>query len=77
MLADYLFATTAVDRVEASTDVENIAEQRSLEKAGFVREGVIRGAQYRPDGRHDLVNYARLRSDSQAVVTPSEPRDSS
>ena len=77
LLADYLFATTAVDRVEASTDVENIAEQRALEKAGFVREGVIRGAQYRPDGRHDLVNYARLRSDSQAAVTPPEPRDSS
>ena len=64
LLADYLFATTAVDRVEASTDVDNIAEQRALEKAGFVREGVIRGAQYRPGGRHDLVNYARLRSNS-------------
>ena len=63
LLADFLFATTAVDRVEASTDVENIAEQRALEKAGYVREGIIRGAQYRPSGRHDLVNYARLRTD--------------
>jgi RimJ/RimL family protein N-acetyltransferase len=64
LLADFLFATTAVDRVEASTDVDNIAEQRALEKAGYVREGVIRSAQSRPDGRHDLVNYARLRTDS-------------
>jgi RimJ/RimL family protein N-acetyltransferase len=63
LLADYLFATTAVVRVEASTDVENIAEQRALEKAGYLREGVIRGAQERPSGRHDLVNYARLRTD--------------
>lgn len=63
MLADQLFATTSVHRVEASTDVENLAEQRSLEKAGFSREGVIRGAQYRHGAWHDLVGYARLRSD--------------
>ena len=62
-LADLLFARTAVDRVEAQTDVENVAEQRSLTKAGFLREGVLRSAQQRHDGRHDLVSYARLRSD--------------
>ncbi len=63
LLADYLFATTPVDRVEASTDVENAAEQRSLEKAGFIREAVLRGVQFRAGSRHDLVNYARLRTD--------------
>ena len=40
MLAEHLFATTEVFRVEAGTDVHNVAEQRSLEKAGFTREGV-------------------------------------
>ena len=39
-LAAYLFATTDIHRVEASTDIENLAEQRSLEKAGYRREGV-------------------------------------
>jgi RimJ/RimL family protein N-acetyltransferase len=63
LLADYLFATTGFDRVEASTDVDNTAEQRALEKAGFVREGLLRGAQERSGVRHDLVNYARLRTD--------------
>jgi len=63
LLAEYLFATTPVDRVEASTDIENTAEQRSLEKAGFTREAVLRGAQFRSGARHDLVNYARLRTD--------------
>jgi RimJ/RimL family protein N-acetyltransferase len=63
LLADYLFATTSVDRVEASTDVDNVAEQRALSKGGFIREGVLRGAQYRRGARHDLVNYARLRTD--------------
>lgn len=63
LVADYLFETTDAFRVEASTDVGNIAEQRALEKAGYRREGVNRGAQVRPDGRHDLVLYAILRSD--------------
>lgn len=63
LLADYLFATTPIDRVEASTDVDNIPEQRSLEKGGFIREGIIRGAQFRRGARHDLVNYSRLRTD--------------
>jgi RimJ/RimL family protein N-acetyltransferase len=63
-LARRLFATTDVDRVEAHTDVENVAEQRSLLKAGFTREGVIRSAQLRADGRHDLVSFSLLRGDA-------------
>jgi RimJ/RimL family protein N-acetyltransferase len=63
LLVVYLFATTSVHRVEASTDVANIAEQRALEKAGFRREGVLRGAQYRAGAWRDLVGYSRLRTD--------------
>jgi RimJ/RimL family protein N-acetyltransferase len=62
-VAAYLFETTNVNRVEASTDVENLPEQRSLEKAGFRREGVQRGAQFRAGGYHDLIVYSRLRDD--------------
>jgi len=61
LLVDYLFATTAVNRIEAGTDVDNLAEQRALEKAGFIREGVFRGAQYRAGGWHDLAIYGVVR----------------
>lgn len=64
LLADYLFETTDANRVEASTDVENMAEQRALEKAGFVREGIQRGAQFRSGDYHDLITYARVRGDA-------------
>jgi RimJ/RimL family protein N-acetyltransferase len=64
MAAEYLFRTFPVHRVQASTDVSNIAEQKSLERAGFVREGLIRGAQWRSGSWHDLVSYARLRDDA-------------
>jgi len=63
LLADYLFAVTRVERVEASTDVDNLAEQRALEKAGFTREGVLRRAQFRDGAFHDLVLFSLVRGE--------------
>jgi RimJ/RimL family protein N-acetyltransferase len=63
LLARYLFAHTTVHRVWAATDVDNLAEQRALEKAGFTREGVARGAGWRDGAWRDGVIYSRLRTD--------------
>jgi RimJ/RimL family protein N-acetyltransferase len=63
LLARWLLDSTPLVRIEASTDVLNIGEQKALERAGFVREGVLRSAQARVDGVHDLVAYSLLRSD--------------
>jgi RimJ/RimL family protein N-acetyltransferase len=63
LLAEHLFATTELDRVEACTDVDNVSEQVALEKAGFIREGVLRGAQLRAERRRDVVQYGILRTD--------------
>jgi len=63
LLAALLFRLFDIERIEASTDVESIAEQRSLEKAGFTREGILRHAQWRAGARHDLVSYSILRED--------------
>lgn len=62
-LAQLFFTHTAVNRVEAHTDVDNIAEQRALEAAGFTREGLIRGAQWREGAFRDGYLYAIVRSD--------------
>jgi RimJ/RimL family protein N-acetyltransferase len=62
-LAELFFAHTTVHRVEAHTDVENVAEQRALEAAGFTREGITRGAQWRDGAYHDGILYAVLRTD--------------
>lgn len=69
LLADYLFATKLVERVEAGTDVDNVAEQRALEKSGFSREGVLRHAQFRQGEWRDVVLYSRLRSDPPPAET--------
>jgi len=62
-LAELFFEHTAVNRVEAHTDVDNIAEQRALEGAGFTREGLVRGAQWRDGTYRDGYLYAVLRGD--------------
>lgn len=63
LLAQHLFATTPHNRVEAVTDIENLAEQGALARAGFTREGVLRGAQYRAGGWHDVVVWSVLRGE--------------
>ncbi|MFI9360740.1 GNAT family N-acetyltransferase [Kitasatospora sp. NPDC053057] len=63
LLVDYLFTHTPVMRVEADTDVDNIAEQRALEKVGFTREGVHRAVTFRGGQWRDGVIYGLLRTD--------------
>ena len=62
-LAEYLFAHTQVNRIEASTESANIAEQKALESAGFTREGVLRGACFRGGAWRDMVLYSVLRGE--------------
>jgi len=41
-IINWAFQQSTIYRVNASTDVENIASQRVLEKAGMLREGLLR-----------------------------------
>jgi RimJ/RimL family protein N-acetyltransferase len=59
LLAELLHARGTV-RVEAQTDVLNIAEQRALARAGFEFEGVLRSAQGRADGIHDIQVWSHI-----------------
>lgn len=63
MLCDYLFTHTPTERIQATTHPENIAEQKSLEKAGFTLEGVLRAVEFRAGRWRDGWMYSRLRSD--------------
>ena len=63
LLTAYVLAHTTVERLEALTDAENVAEQRVLERVGFRREGLLRHALWQNAGWRDLVIYALLRSE--------------
>jgi [ribosomal protein S5]-alanine N-acetyltransferase len=69
-LVEYLFSTTTAFRVWAATEVENVAEQRALERSGLIREGRLRGTHFR-DGRwRDSFIYGIIRDD----ISGSSPK---
>lgn len=61
LVVDYLFNYSTVHRLEALTDADNVAEQKALERIGFQREGLLRGAVFHHGNWRDLVIYALLR----------------
>lgn len=63
LAAGYLFDVSRMERVQASTERDNIAEQRALEKAGFTREGVLRRSCFRGGAWRDMVLYSKLRGE--------------
>lgn len=60
---DYLFTHTNVHRVEATTDAEYAKRDKGFESTGLRREGVMRNAQWREGGWHDVTMLAILRED--------------
>ena len=71
LLTEYLFDTTVVHRLCAITELDNQAEQRSLEKVGFRREGVLKQAAFRGGAWRDCVIYACLRDDRRRSMSPA------
>jgi len=72
LLVRYLFAHTQVNRIEATTEITNVAEQRALEKAGFTREGILRGTTFRQGRWHDHVIYSVLRDEVKLMDATAE-----
>ena len=63
------------NRIEATGEITNVAEQRALEKAGFTREGVLRGSTFRHGQWHEQVLYSVLRDEiklDEAATVPDE-----
>lgn len=59
LLTSHLFAQEGAHRVQATTDIDNAAMRRSLEKCGFSFEGVLRGFMPTADGvARDYAMYA-------------------
>ncbi|WP_433242450.1 GNAT family N-acetyltransferase [Streptosporangium sp. CA-135522] len=63
-LARRLFETTDLRRIELRVNLDNTASLRVAEKAGFIREGVLRAAEMEEDGPHDVVVFGLLRTDT-------------
>ena len=68
LAARWVFAELGVQRLELTTAPENVASQRVAERAGFTREGVLRGLiATKSNGRRDSVMFSLLPADLDAV----------
>ncbi len=64
LLADWALRTLPFARIELMADVDNVASQAVAERAGFVREGVLRERWPLRNGKRvDQVIFSRLPSD--------------
>ncbi|MEU4243214.1 GNAT family protein [Actinoplanes sp. NPDC026619] len=63
LLTAYVFDHWPVQRVQAGTQPENVAERKALLKAGFREEGVIRASEFQAGQWRDGVLFSRLRDD--------------
>jgi RimJ/RimL family protein N-acetyltransferase len=72
LLVDYLFAHRPVERVGATSDVENPSSYRTLERLGFRKEGVLKRALFHHGTWHDVAVYGITRKE---WFQPSPSRD--
>jgi RimJ/RimL family protein N-acetyltransferase len=63
LVSRWAFEALGIERLNLITDPENTASQRVAERAGFVREGVLRAWHPTRTGRRDSVMFSLLRSD--------------
>jgi RimJ/RimL family protein N-acetyltransferase len=73
---DYLFLSRDLVRVQATTDLRNVASQKVLEKAGFTREGVVRKSIFLRGQWRDLLLYSILREEwkEPRILTRTEKK---
>ena len=65
-MVDYLFLSRNLERIQAVADVENMASQRILEKAGMRREGELRKAYWNRAQWRNLSMYSITRDEWKA-----------
>jgi RimJ/RimL family protein N-acetyltransferase len=63
LLSRWALTALGLERVELLVNPENEASQRLALRAGFTREGVLRGYRLRKGRREDLVMFSLLRAD--------------
>lgn len=61
LVRDYLLENEPVVRLEAESDVENVAAQKMLERCGFHAEGVLGRYRFHHGRYHDCYLYSYLK----------------
>jgi RimJ/RimL family protein N-acetyltransferase len=63
IILDYLFITWDVKRIQCEVHVDNKISQKTVENAGFQKEGVLRNNMFINGNWTDMIMYSILRSE--------------
>ncbi|MDE1880678.1 MAG: GNAT family N-acetyltransferase [Euryarchaeota archaeon] len=74
LLTDYVFAHRPVERVGATSDVENPSSWKMLDHLGFRREGTMRQALFHHGAWHDVAVYGLTRTEWRTLRSPPGKR---
>jgi RimJ/RimL family protein N-acetyltransferase len=77
LVSDWTFANTEFQRLEIVTALGNTSSQRVAEKAGAVREGLLRSRLKLNGILHDAVMNSIIRPDSNRPIQSSDPTPAS
>ncbi|MEM0053123.1 MAG: GNAT family protein [Nitrososphaeria archaeon] len=72
LLLKFLFTSKNVERIQATTHVENVSSQKVLENNGFIREGELRCSLYRNGKYHNTYIYSILRRDWEKLCQENQ-----
>lgn len=67
LLTEWAFSELQALRIELRISVQNAASSRVAERAGYVREGVLRSVHFKDDVRKEFEIWSRLPSDSEPL----------
>jgi RimJ/RimL family protein N-acetyltransferase len=76
IMVDYLFLSSDIVRIQAHTDLRNVASQKVLEKVGFRKEGIIRKSIFNRGEWRDAYVYSILREEwkEPKILTRTEKK---
>jgi RimJ/RimL family protein N-acetyltransferase len=63
LITDWALGDLGLERVELLIDVDNEPSHRVAERAGYVKEGVLRSRHFKENLRNDIVVYSLIAAD--------------
>jgi RimJ/RimL family protein N-acetyltransferase len=75
-MVDYLFLSKESRRIQAQTDLRNVASQKVLEKVGFKKEGTLRKNFFTSGEWTDMFIFSILREEWKGpkILTRTEKK---
>lgn len=68
LVTEWAFRAFDIARVQLVTNLDNLASQRTAERCGFTREGVLRAWEPIRDTQPDVIMFSRLADEGEITI---------